>query len=141
MTGSGDAWRRGESRRRAVHADQAALLAIVLRRGVCDATGEPLDARNAVAMTVTVAPGVSRLAVVTRAHWEGGTGALSSADPAADKDVLDGRRLFGDGPPPGERHARGGDYARRRRRRFPCHLPAGPGGGCARGPAGAACGG
>jgi hypothetical protein len=64
MTGSGDAWRRGESRRRAVHADQAALLAIVLRRGVCDATGEPLDARNAVAMTVTVAPGVSRLAVV-----------------------------------------------------------------------------
>jgi hypothetical protein len=44
---------------------------------------------------------VSRLAVVTRAHWEGGTGALSSADPAADKDVLDGRRLFGDGPPPG----------------------------------------
>src|SRR3954447_23241788 len=70
MTGSGDAWRRGESRRRARHADQAALLAIVLRRGVCDATGEPLDARNAVAMTVTVAPGVSRLAVVTRAHWE-----------------------------------------------------------------------
>jgi hypothetical protein len=101
MTGSGDAWRKGESRRRAVHADQAALLAVVLRRGVCDATGEPLDVRNAVAMTVTVAPGVSRLAVVTRAHWEGGTGALSSADPAADKDVLDGRRLFGDGPPPG----------------------------------------
>jgi hypothetical protein len=101
MTGSGDAWRRGESRRRAVHADQAALLAVVLRRGVCDATGEPLDVRNAVAMTVTVAPGVSRLVVVTRAHWEGGTGALSSADPAADKDVLDGRRLFGDGPPPG----------------------------------------
>jgi hypothetical protein len=84
-----------------MHADQAALLAIVLRRGVCDATGEPLDARNAIAMTVTVAPGVSRLAVVTRAHWEAGSGTLSSADPAADKDVLDGRRLFGNGPPPG----------------------------------------
>jgi hypothetical protein len=84
-----------------MHADQAALLAFVVRRGLCDATGEPLDARNAVAMTVMVEPGVSRLAVVTAAHWDGGTGALSFADPAADKDVLDGRRLFGDGPPPG----------------------------------------
>jgi hypothetical protein len=93
--------RDGESRRRAVHADQAALLACVLRRGTCDATGEPLDPRNAIALTVTVTPGVSRLAVVTAAHWDRGTGELSSADPAADKDVLDGRRLFGGGPPPG----------------------------------------
>ena len=93
--------RNGEARGRAVHADQAALLAFVLRRGLCDATGDPLDVRNAVAMTVTVEPGVSRLAVVTAAHWDGRHGALSSADPAADKDVLDGRRLFGDGPPPG----------------------------------------
>src|SRR5438105_1124035 len=84
MSDSRDAQRKGESRRRAVHADQAALLAVVMRRGVCDATGEPLDVRNAVAMTVAVAPGVSRLAVVTAAHWAGGTGALSAADPAAD---------------------------------------------------------
>lgn len=101
MSDSRDAQRTGESRRRAVHADRTALLAFVVRRGLCDATGDPLDVRNAVAMTVTVEPGVSRLAVVTAAHWDSGTGALSSADPAADKDVLDGRRLFGDGPPPG----------------------------------------
>src|SRR5260370_11300100 len=100
MHDSRDVQRRGESRRQARHADQAALLAFVLRRGTCDATGEPLDVRNAVAMTVTVEPGVSRLAVVTSAHWDGGKGALSAADPAADKDVLDGRLLFGGGPPP-----------------------------------------
>jgi hypothetical protein len=76
--------------RHAEASDRAALADYVRRREVCDATGEPLDAAAAVAMTVTVAPGVSKFAVVTAAHWDGGEGALSSADP----DVLDGRLLL-----------------------------------------------
>ena len=74
--------------------DRAALADYVRRWKVCDATGEPLVAAAAVAMTVAVAPGVSKFAVVTAAHWDGGQGALSSADPAVDPDVLDGRLLF-----------------------------------------------
>ncbi len=74
--------------------DRAALAEIVRRRKVCDATGQPLDTAGTVAMTVTVAPGVSKLAVVTAAHWDAAQGALSSADPKVDPDVLDGRLLF-----------------------------------------------
>lgn len=74
--------------------DRAALADYVRRRKVCDATGEPLVAAAAVAMTVAVALGVSKFAVVTAAHWDAGEGALSSADPDVDPDVLDGRLLF-----------------------------------------------
>ena len=78
----------------ALRADRMALAGIVRDHGTCEATGELLDAENAVAMTVTVSPGVSRLAVVSAAHWDSGTGALSAADPDVDPDVLDGRKLF-----------------------------------------------
>ena len=82
------------ARRTRLRADRMALTGIVRDHGTCEATGERLDAENAVAMTVTVSPGVSRLAVVSAAHWDGGTGALSAADPDVDPDVLDGRKLF-----------------------------------------------
>ena len=81
--------------RLAVASDRAALAEYVRRRKVCDATGAPLDAAAAVAMTVTVAPGVSKFAIVSAAYWDAGEGALSSADPDVDPDVLDGRSLFG----------------------------------------------
>jgi hypothetical protein len=91
-------WIRNHGRdlamRHAQASDRAALADYVRRRKVCDATGERLAAAAAVAMTVTVAPGVSKFAVVTAAHWDGGQGALSSADPNVDPDVLDGRLLF-----------------------------------------------
>jgi len=74
--------------------DRMTLAEFVRDRGTCDATGEPLDVGNAVAMTVTVSPGVSKLAVVTGAHWDTGEGPLSAADPNVDPDVLDGRQLF-----------------------------------------------
>ena len=87
--------------RLAVASDRAALAEYVRRRKVCDATGAPLDAAAAVAMTVTVAPGVSKFAIVSAAYWDAGEGALSSADPEVDPDVLDGRSLFG--PQAGQR--------------------------------------
>jgi hypothetical protein len=64
-----------------------ALRQIVQDHGVCQAIGQSLTAEDAVAMTVSVSPGVSRLAVVSGAHWDSGKGALSAADP----DALDGR--------------------------------------------------
>ena len=82
------------ARRAALRGDRIALTEIVRDHGTCEATGERLDAANAVAMTVMVSPGVSRLAVVSAAHWDSGKGALSAADPDVDPDVLDGRKLF-----------------------------------------------
>jgi hypothetical protein len=82
------------ARRTVLREDRMALAGIVREHGTCEATGERLDAENAVAMTVTVSPGVSRLAVVSAAHWDSGNGALSAADPDVDPDVLDGRKLF-----------------------------------------------
>jgi hypothetical protein len=69
------------------------LTDLVVKCRVCEVTGEPLDARNAVAMTVVVSPGVSRLAMVSAAHWDSGQGELTPADPKVDPDVLDGRKL------------------------------------------------
>ncbi len=79
--------------RKALRNDRMALTDIVRERRFCQATGEPLDPRHAVAMTVRVGPGLSRLAVVSAAHWDSGTGALTPADPDVDPDVLDGRKL------------------------------------------------
>ena len=73
--------------------DRVTLTTIVTRHRVCDATGEPLDPRCAVAMTVTIRPGVSRLAVVTAEHWDSGQGPLTPGDPNVHPDVLDGRTL------------------------------------------------
>jgi hypothetical protein len=84
----------GAARRMAVQQDRMALAQIVRDHRTCEATGERLDVASTVAMTVTVRPGVSRLAVVSAAHWDSGKGALSAADPDADPDVLDGRKLF-----------------------------------------------
>jgi hypothetical protein len=81
-------------RRTALREDRMALAGIVRDHGTCEATGERLDAANAVAMTVAVSPGLSRLAVVSAAHWDSGKGPLSAADPDVDPDVLDGRKLF-----------------------------------------------
>jgi hypothetical protein len=108
------------ARRIAMLQDQLALWEIVAQRVVCDATGKRLDAGDAVAMTVAVNPGVSRLAVVSGAHSDSGSGALSAADPDVDPDVLDGRKLFtrkGADPQPtgrsrsAERRVRGGANA------------------------------
>lgn len=77
--------------------DRYALGQIVRDHRTCEATGAPLGAENAVAMLVAVSPGVSRVAVVSGAHWDSGTGALSAADPDVDPDVLDGRALFAPG--------------------------------------------
>jgi hypothetical protein len=95
MTGSISDHGSDLAMRLAVASDRAALAEYARRRKVCDATREPLDAAAAVAMTVTVAPGVSKFAMVTAAYWDAGEGALSSADPEVDPDVLDGRSLFG----------------------------------------------
>jgi hypothetical protein len=84
-----------EGRRQDIEAaDWAALVDYAERRATCDATGESLDPAESVAMTVGTAPGVSTFAMVTAAHWDGGQGALSAADPRVDPDVLDGRRVF-----------------------------------------------
>jgi hypothetical protein len=77
--------------------NREALGKIVRDRPTCEATGVLLDAENAVAMLVSVSPGVSRLAVVSSTHWDSGKGALSTADPNVDPDVLDGRTLFAGG--------------------------------------------
>ena len=69
------------------------LTDLVVERRVCEATGVPLYPRDTVAMTVAVRPGVSRLALVSTAHWDSGVGELSSRDPQVDRDVLDGRKL------------------------------------------------
>jgi hypothetical protein len=90
---SGHAMARSQTER----FDRAALTQIVRDREVCDATGEPLTPGNAVAMTVPVDGGPSRLAVVSGTHWDSGTGALSARDPKVDPDVLDGRKLFAAG--------------------------------------------
>jgi hypothetical protein len=82
------------ARKKALRDDRLTLTDLVRERRVCQATGEPLDPRSAVAMTVTVRPGASRLVVVSAAHWDGGTGAFSRADPNVDPDVLDGRKLI-----------------------------------------------
>jgi hypothetical protein len=79
---------------KALRSDRYTLGEIVRDHRTCEATGAPLDVDDAVAMLVTVSPGVSRLAVVSGAHWDGGKGALSAADPLVDPDVLDGRTLF-----------------------------------------------
>jgi hypothetical protein len=84
----------GAARRIAAQQDRLALAQIVRNHGRCEATGERLDVTNAIAMTVAIEPGVSRLAVVSAAHWDSGNGPLSVADPNADPDVLDGRTLF-----------------------------------------------
>jgi hypothetical protein len=73
--------------------DRVTLTTLVNGRRVCDATGEPLDPRCAVALTVTVRPGVSRLFVVTAEHWDSGLGPLTSGDPNVHPKVLDGRTL------------------------------------------------
>jgi hypothetical protein len=80
-----------------VRQDRMALQQIVRDNGACEATGQWLSAADAVAMTVAVRPGVSRLAVVSGTHWDSGIGALSAADPDVDPDVLDGRKLFAGG--------------------------------------------
>lgn len=87
-------WGGDAAKRRVLREDRRTLTGIVRDHDTCDATGERLDILNAVAMTVSVSPGVSRLAVVTAAHWDSGKGALSAADPDVDPDVLDGRKLF-----------------------------------------------
>ena len=81
------------ARRMIIQQDWLDLTDLVVKQRVCEATGEPLDARNTVAMTVSVGRGVSRLALVSAAHWDSGQGKLTSADPAVDPDVLDGRKL------------------------------------------------
>ena len=94
------------ARRMVVRQDRMTLRQIVAERVVCEATGTPLNVDDAVAMTVLVRRGVSRLAVVSGAHWDNGNGALSVADPDIDPDVLDGRKLFareGTGARPGGR--------------------------------------
>jgi hypothetical protein len=81
------------ARKKILRYDRLTLTDIVRERRFCEATGEPLDPRYAVAMMVRVRPGDSRLAIVSATHWDSGTGALSSADPNVDPDVLDGRKL------------------------------------------------
>jgi hypothetical protein len=81
------------ARRMVIQQEWLDLTDLVVKQRVCEATGEPLDARNTVAMTVSVSRGVSRLALVSAAHWDSGQGELTSADPAVDPDVLDGRKL------------------------------------------------
>jgi hypothetical protein len=78
-----------------LRADRHALRAIVRARGTCEATGKPLDVADAVAMTVTVRPGVNRTALVSARYWDHGTGPLSGNDPDVHPNVLDGRKLFG----------------------------------------------
>jgi hypothetical protein len=90
---SGDLARQKDALRR----DRHALREIVRDRRTCEATGVLLEVEDAVAMIVSVSPGVSRLAVVSGAHWDNGDGPLSAADPAVDPDVLDGRTLFPSG--------------------------------------------
>jgi hypothetical protein len=80
--------------REALRQDRYALGEILRDRHTCEATGAPLNAEDAVAMLVSVGPGISRLAVVSGTHWDSGNGALSAADPDVDPDVLDGRTLF-----------------------------------------------
>jgi hypothetical protein len=116
------------TRRMILRMDRMALAGIVRQHRTCEATGERLDVGNAVAMTVAVRPGVSRLAVVSAAHWDNGTGALSSADPGVHPDVLDGRQLFapigaatrsGAGRQSPERPARGAEPIRLQRPQVP----------------------
>jgi hypothetical protein len=95
MTGTvGDPGGDLARQREALRQDRYALGEIVRGRGTCEATGALLDVQDAVAMLVSVSPGVSKLAVVSGTHWDSGKGALSTADPNVDPDVLDGRNLF-----------------------------------------------
>jgi hypothetical protein len=94
MSDSIDSRADDQDRQEVEAADRAALVDYAERRQRCDATGEPLEPEESVAMIVKVAPGVSTFAMVTAAHWDAGQGVLSAADPRIDPDVLDGRRLF-----------------------------------------------
>jgi hypothetical protein len=94
MSDSLDPRRDDEDLQQAEAADRAALEDYAERRGTCDATGEPLNPAESVAMTVGVAPGISTFAMVTAAHWDAGQGEFSTSDPRVDPDVLDGRQLF-----------------------------------------------
>ena len=115
-------------RRTTLRMDRMALTGMVRQRGTCEATGERLDVGNAVAMTVTISPGVSRLALVSGTHWDSRMGALSSADPNVHPDVLDGRQLFkqagttvrpGQDPQSSQRRVRGAEPIRPQRPRVP----------------------
>ncbi len=107
--------------RMALQQDRMTLAEIVRDHVTCEVTEERLDVAITVAMTVTVKPGVSRLAVVSAAYWDIGKGALSAGDPFVDPDVLDGRRLFG------REHADAGRDGRER-----AQVPPGPRPGGAR---------
>jgi hypothetical protein len=93
--------------RQSLRQDRYALGQIVGDRRTCEATGAPLDVEDAVAMLVSVSPGVSRIAVVSGTHWDSGNGALSAADPRVDPDVLDGRTLFAANTRPAKRQSQG----------------------------------
>ena len=81
------------ARRMIIEQDWLDLTDLVVKRRVCEATGEPLDARSTVAMTLAVSQGLSRVALVSAAHWDSRQGELTLADPRVDPDVLDGREL------------------------------------------------
>jgi len=118
MPGSMDPRDDDLDRRETVAADRVALVDYAERRLICDATGEPLNPAESVAMTVEIAPGVSTFAMVTAAHWHAGEGELSASDPRVHPDILDGRLLFERDLRPGS--SRPAQQSRRRQ----CQAPA-----------------
>jgi len=125
MSASMDPRGDDQHHREAAAADRAALVDYADRRIICDATGDPLNPAESVAMTVEVAPGVSTFAMVTAAHWHAAEGELSASDSRVDPDVLDGRQLFERDPRPASSHSP--QRSRRRHRQAPARRPTLPG--------------
>lgn len=78
--------------------DREVLEHAVIRTIFCTATGEVLDKRTAVMITITTSGGESGATVITGKHWDTvkDTVIASCLKKNATLEVLDGRVLFGD---------------------------------------------